>query len=66
LRAAPVAMRTQAVILESSARDLSIAQGKSLAPAFLDRLTLDTKRIEAIAQGLGAIAVRPCPILSAK
>lgn len=43
-------------------RARSAACGKSLAPAVLDRLILDTKRIEAIAQGLGAIAALPDPV----
>ena len=39
-------------ILAANARDLEAARVKGLAGSFIDRLTLDPKRIEAMARGL--------------
>ena len=42
-------------ILAANARDLAEARTRGLAPAFLDRLALDERRIEAIARGVAAL-----------
>ena len=69
---APAAQKTKALnaaarilrerageILAANARDLAEARA---APAFLDRLTLDAKRIEAIAKAVEDIAALPDPV----
>ena len=61
LLAAAAAIRARkANILEANAKDRSAAAG--LSPALLDRLRLDDKRIEAMAQGIEAIAALPDPV----
>jgi glutamate-5-semialdehyde dehydrogenase len=63
LCAAAAAVRTRAPeILEANARDLAAARGRRLTAAFLDRLTLDPGRIEAIAQSLETVAALPDPV----
>ncbi|WP_026608040.1 glutamate-5-semialdehyde dehydrogenase [Methylocapsa acidiphila] len=61
LHAAAAAIRAHAdEILAANARDVAAAEG---APsAFLDRLRLDAKQIEAMARGLEAVAALPDPI----
>ena len=49
-------------ILAANARDLTEARARGLTPAFLDRLTLDDKRIEAIARGVEDVARLPDPV----
>ncbi|MBX5454011.1 MAG: glutamate-5-semialdehyde dehydrogenase [Acidobacteriia bacterium] len=56
--AAELRSRT-AQILAANAQDLAQAEG---SPAFLDRLQLTESRIEAIAQGLEAVAALPDPL----
>ena len=51
-----------AEILAANARDLSEARARGLATAFLDRLALDEKRIEAIARGVEEVAALPDPV----
>lgn len=61
LHAAASAIRAQAeLILAANARDLEAAH--SLAPAMLDRLKLDSARIESIARGLDVVADLPDPV----
>ncbi len=61
LRAAAQNVRAgEAEILAANARDLAEAEG--LSPALRDRLALDSKRLEAIAAGLEAIAELPDPV----
>jgi glutamate-5-semialdehyde dehydrogenase len=63
LQAAAAAVRAnEAGILAANARDLAEADGEGLAPVLCDRLALDSKRIEAIAAGLEAIAALPDPV----
>ncbi|MFM9974605.1 MAG: glutamate-5-semialdehyde dehydrogenase [Beijerinckiaceae bacterium] len=63
LRAAATALRTQqAVIIEANALDVSEAQRGGMMPAFVDRLLLDAKRIEAMAEGLDGIAILADPV----
>ena len=49
-------------ILAANARDLAEARAKGLAPAFLDRLALDSARIEQIARGVEDVAALPDPV----
>jgi glutamate-5-semialdehyde dehydrogenase len=65
LAAAAGELRQQtAAILDANARDLAaVKSGEGRAtPAFLDRLALDPKRIEAMAKGLEEIAALPDPV----
>ena len=47
----------RAEILDANVRDLAAARDRGTAGSFLDRLMLDNKRIEAVANGLVEIAV---------
>jgi glutamate-5-semialdehyde dehydrogenase len=61
LEAAARTIRAErAAILAANARDVAAASG--LSPAMLDRLRLDHKRVEAMAQGLEEVARLPDPI----
>jgi glutamate-5-semialdehyde dehydrogenase len=63
LLAAARALRERAQdILAANALDVAAARAKGLAPALLDRLTLDSKRIEGIARGLEEVAALPDPV----
>jgi glutamate-5-semialdehyde dehydrogenase len=63
LRDAARAVRIRvAEILAANARDLAEAEREGVSPPLRDRLTLDPKRLEAIAAGLEAIAALPDPV----
>jgi glutamate-5-semialdehyde dehydrogenase len=63
LTAAAEALRARAgEILAANARDLEAARAKGLAGSFIDRLTLDPHRIEAMARGLEEVAALPDPV----
>ena len=49
-------------ILEANARDLDLARQRGISGAFLDRLQLDDKRVEAIAKGIEDVAALPDPV----
>jgi glutamate-5-semialdehyde dehydrogenase len=49
-------------LLEANGKDLAAAQEKGLSSAMLDRLTLNEKRIAAMAQGVAEVAVLPDPV----
>ncbi len=49
-------------ILAANARDLEAAGARGISGAFLERLTLNPKRIEGIAKGLDEIAALPDPV----
>ncbi|WP_018990767.1 glutamate-5-semialdehyde dehydrogenase [Aromatoleum toluclasticum] len=49
-------------LLAANARDLDEARAAGLEPAMIDRLTLDAKGIEAMAQGLEQVAGLPDPV----
>jgi glutamate-5-semialdehyde dehydrogenase len=49
-------------ILAANALDMEQAKGEGAAPAFLDRLRLDPKRIEAIALAIEEVAELPDPV----
>ncbi len=63
LEAAAAAIRAdRAAILDANARDLADAGRQPLSAAMLDRLKLDDKRVEAMAQGLDDVAALPDPV----
>lgn len=63
LRLGAAQIRNRAAeILAASARDMAEAKAKLTAPAFLDRLALDPKRIEAMAKGLEDVADLSDPV----
>src|SRR5712692_6078622 len=63
LRAAAAAVRSQAnEILAANAEDVAAANEAGMRAALIDRLALDPKRLEAVAQGLEDIAALPDPI----
>ncbi len=49
-------------ILTANARDLAEARGRGLAAAFVDRLTLNAARVEAMAGAVEDIAALPDPV----
>jgi glutamate-5-semialdehyde dehydrogenase len=53
---------SRAAILAANAEDVAEAKSAGAASAFLDRLTLDAKRIEAMASGLDAIRKLKDPV----
>jgi glutamate-5-semialdehyde dehydrogenase len=56
-------MRARAAdILAANARDMAAAKANGTAPSFLDRLVLDSARIEVMAKGLDDIAALPDPV----
>ncbi len=54
--------RSAADILSENARDLENAKAKEMKGSFLDRLTLNEARLEAMAKGLEDIAALPDPV----
>jgi glutamate-5-semialdehyde dehydrogenase len=63
LHAAARLLRQRAAgILAANALDLTEARAKGLSPALIDRLALDSARIEAIARGLEEVADLPDPV----
>lgn len=54
--------RSAGSILSANAEDLEDARHAGLAPSFIDRLTLTSQRVEAIAEGLDAVAALPDPV----
>jgi len=54
--------RSAADILSENARDLENARAREIKGSFLDRLTLDASRLEAMAKGLEDIAALPDPV----
>ena len=49
-------------ILAANAEDVARSRANGLAEAFIDRLALDDARLEAVAQGVEAIAAQPDPV----
>jgi glutamate-5-semialdehyde dehydrogenase len=63
LNAMAVSIRAHAAaILAANAEDLAVARAKGQAPAFIDRLTLNPERLEAIAAAVESIAALPDPV----
>src|SRR5690606_38558904 len=49
-------------LLSANALDMRAAEGKGISKAFLDRLQLNDKRIDAMIEGLRTIAELPDPV----
>jgi glutamate-5-semialdehyde dehydrogenase len=63
LRASAAAIReARARLLEANRADLAFAEKGGATPAFFDRVKLDERRIDGIAQGLLDIAAQPDPV----
>ncbi|PLW76510.1 glutamate-5-semialdehyde dehydrogenase [Cohaesibacter celericrescens] len=63
LQAAAKSVRASVnAILEANAKDVAKGEQDGMSKAFLDRLTLDNDRIEAIASGLDAIVALADPV----
>lgn len=62
LAGAAAIRRASRAIAEANAADVAAARAKGLTAALIDRLTLDDKRIEAMARGLEEVAGLPDPI----
>jgi len=62
LQAAKAIRAHKGEILKANAKDMEAAQAKALGAALLDRLSLDEKRVEAMAQALEEIAALPDPV----
>ncbi len=60
--AAEAMLEARAEILEANRLDLANAEKNGMAASFVDRLTLDDSRIDAIADGIRAIAALPDPV----
>jgi glutamate-5-semialdehyde dehydrogenase len=54
--------RHKQTIIESNGRDLVQAKASGLAPAMLERLRLDEKRVESMARAVQRIAEQPDPV----
>ena len=52
----------KAQILAANERDIKAAKEKGLKAAFVERLTLNDKRVEGMAQGLRDVALLPDPV----
>jgi glutamate-5-semialdehyde dehydrogenase len=62
LAAARVVRERSSEILAANGLDCAEARTKNLSAALIDRLTLDSARIEAIARGLEEVAALPDPV----
>lgn len=54
--------RSHEVLIEENQRDLDAGKAAGLSSAMLDRLELNPKRIEAMAEGLETVAALPDPV----
>jgi glutamate-5-semialdehyde dehydrogenase len=61
-QAAKAVRAARARLLEANAIDVEAAKAAKATNAFIDRVTLDDKRVEAIAKGLEDIAAQPDPV----
>jgi glutamate-5-semialdehyde dehydrogenase len=52
----------RADILAANAEDVAEAKGAGATSAFVDRLALDNKRVEAMAEGVDAVSALPDPV----
>jgi len=63
LKAAAKALRDSAsAILQANAEDIAAAREKDATPAFIDRLSLDHKRVAGMAEGIETVAALPDPV----
>lgn len=61
-RMAELVRANTGTILEANAEDMEAARAKNISPALLDRLELSMMRVEAIADGLAAVAALDDPV----
>jgi glutamate-5-semialdehyde dehydrogenase len=61
-RMADALVERSAELIAANEKDLAAAREAGLAPAMLDRLTLDPKRVSAMADGLREVADLPDPV----
>ncbi|NUN92750.1 MAG: glutamate-5-semialdehyde dehydrogenase [Verrucomicrobiae bacterium] len=54
--------KARARLVAENAKDVARAKKEGLAPAMVERLTLDAKRVAAMAQGVRAVAALPDPV----
>jgi len=62
LAAAAAIRESREPILAANALDMEGAKARQLSGAMLDRLLLDSRRVEAMARGIGEVAALPDPI----
>jgi len=62
LRMAAALEAATPALMEANEKDLAAARERGLAPAMIDRLVLDEKRIAAMAEGLREVAALPDPV----
>lgn len=62
LAAADLLSADAAAVLEANRADVARAAGEGLGGAALDRLALDERRLQAMAEGLRAVAALPDPV----
>ena len=62
LTAAATLVARESQIIGANALDLAFGRTKGLSPAMMDRLTLDSRRIAAMAEGLRAVAAQKDPV----
>ncbi len=60
--AADAVLANEAQILTANAKDMEFGRDKGLSPAMLDRLELNSERIQGIVAGLRAVAAQPDPV----
>lgn len=60
--AAAALRKAEASVLNANALDMARGEGNGLTPALLDRLKLDSDRVETIARALEAVAALPDPV----
>lgn len=62
LAAADAVWAQRDLIIAANAQDMAYGREKGLSPAMLDRLMLDTARVQAIVDGLRAVGGQPDPV----
>ncbi|MGC8832904.1 MAG: glutamate-5-semialdehyde dehydrogenase [Armatimonadota bacterium] len=61
-RMADALLNNQQAVLEANAKDVEAGRERGLSEALIDRLSLNQKRIEAMAEGLRQVAALPDPV----
>ncbi len=62
IRLAELIPAAEAELMEANAKDLAAAKENNLAAAQIDRLTLNTKRLELLAESVRQVAALPDPV----
>ncbi|MGC2061511.1 MAG: glutamate-5-semialdehyde dehydrogenase [Thermodesulfovibrionales bacterium] len=62
IRMADAILKRSKELIKENAKDIAFAQKKGLSKAMIDRLTLNNKRIDEMAQGLREVAALPDPV----